>query len=65
MVPTMALLFVLLGFALMMLGPVLDGVTAVRRPPRRRRRRRSARTTSTATEPTPFTVVPKDRDRGL
>ena len=63
MIPTMGVLFVLIGVLLAMLGPILDEVTVVRRPARKRRRRRSTRTTSTQT--TPLSLVPKDRDRGL
>ena len=61
MIPTVAFVFLLIGFVLAMYGSTLDDVE--RPAPRKRHRRRTARAPSTASA-TKLTIVPREHERG-
>ena len=63
MIPTVAFVFLLIGLALAMFGPVLDAATTSS-PRKRRRRKKSSRHAAASTQTMPLTVVPKDREHG-
>ena len=63
MVTAMGLVFLLIGLAIAMLGPVLAEVAVAKRPRRKRRRRKkSVPAELTSVEPTSLRVVSRSRE---